>query len=443
MHRSLAALAAASLSLATLVAVPAHAAPRMAAPKVSAAPAAAVPSVAPAAGDIFPMRKEVKAAGDLEITGNTLMTCSASVSTCTAAQATGKSNSGAKLNNNDYSMQWVDVDADASTINSSAATLVIPSGAPVYFAGLYWSSGASGNQAQGSPPAGAQDVKFKVPGASTYTPLTADSYYTIGASTTNKTYSAFKDVTAQVAAAGPGSYMVGDVKGNLNVKDPTNHFAGWSLIVIYGDSSQPVRAMSVYDGLTSVSSGSSATITVKDFKTPPTGPVRTELGFVAYEGDLNITGDQFKLDSQVLSDSVRPASNFFNASITNQNGTFTKKNPNYVNQLGFDTGVIDAAGLIKNNATSATFTATSTGDQYYPAVLTFSTELFAPRYSAVKSVADVSGTSTTRPGDTLAYDLVLTNNSDALDGDVSANTVITDSFPAGTTYVPEIGRAHV
>ena len=66
-------------------------------------------------------------------------------------------------------------------------------------------------------------------------------------------YAAFADVTAQVRAAGRGTYVVADVKGDLGI----NHFAGWSLVVVYGDPTEPVRAMSVFDGLVSVTNHSS------------------------------------------------------------------------------------------------------------------------------------------------------------------------------------------
>lgn len=45
---------------------------------------------------------------------------------------------GAKLNNNDFTMTYVDVDTDPSTFNSSDSDLVLPAGSEVLFAGLYW-----------------------------------------------------------------------------------------------------------------------------------------------------------------------------------------------------------------------------------------------------------------------------------------------------------------
>ena len=376
----------------------------------------------------FPERYSVNAAGDLVITGNTLMTCPLSAANC--AEALRGGGTSARFNNNSYSMIMVDIDNDPTTVNSSSADLQIPVGAPVLFAGLYWGAGASGDQAKGRVPADASSIRLRLPNAAAYTPITG-AVTSISTSGSNKTYSAFADVTSQVRAAGRGTYVVADVKGDLGI----NHFAGWSLIVVYGDPTEPVRAMSVFDGLVSVTEGSPATINVAGFRTPPTGPVRTALGVVAYEGDLGITGDQFLLNGKALSDARRPADNYFNSSITTKTARFTAKSPDYVNQLGFDTGLIDATGRIANNATSATFRASSSGDQYYPTALTFSTELFSPRFAARKSVVDVDG-DVVRAGDELEYTLVLTNDVTVDNGDASTGTIITDVLPAGADYVP-------
>ncbi len=404
----------------------------LAAPLLAGAPAAmADESTQPAPqprANTFPERYSVNAAGDLVIAGNTLMTCPSEASKCLEARGGGGTST--RFNNNSYSMVMVDIDSDPTTVNSSSADLLIPGRAPVLFAGLYWGAGTSGDEAKGSAPAGAGTVRLRLPGGASYTTVTG-TVTPMSTNGSNKTYAAFADVTAQVRSAGRGTYVVADVKGDLGV----NHFAGWSLVVVYGDPTEPVRAMSVFDGLVSVTQGSPATIDVAGFRTPPTGPVRTALGVVAYEGDLGITGDQFLLNGKALSDARRSADNYFNSSITTKTARFSAKSPDYVNQLGFDTGLIDATGRIANNATSATFRASSSGDQYYPAALTFSTELFSPKFAARKSVVDLDG-DVVRAGDELEYTLVLTNDVTADNGDASTGTVITDVLPAGAAYIP-------
>ena len=55
-----------------------------------------------------------------------------------AGAANARAGVGTKLNNNDFSMVFVDVDSDRSTFNSSRADLALPAGGSVLFAGLYW-----------------------------------------------------------------------------------------------------------------------------------------------------------------------------------------------------------------------------------------------------------------------------------------------------------------
>ena len=98
----------------------------------------------------FGPRFTVNTQGDITIAGNTLMSCLTSDPPCPNARL----GTGSSLNNNDRVMTHVDVDGSAATFNSSDATLTIPAGAPVLFAGLYYggkvsagTGGVSGNPA--------------------------------------------------------------------------------------------------------------------------------------------------------------------------------------------------------------------------------------------------------------------------------------------------------
>jgi hypothetical protein len=126
----------------------------------------------------------VQTTGDVTLIGNTIMTCAAG-GQCASAQAGG---GGGNVNNQNFTMQYVDVDGDATTFSSSSATLSLPSGATVLFAGLYWggfSAVASRNTA-----------KLALPGGG-YSVITAQQLDAIGSA-----YQGFVDVTAQVKAAG-------------------------------------------------------------------------------------------------------------------------------------------------------------------------------------------------------------------------------------------------
>ena len=378
---------------------------------------------AAAADRSFTPRFSVNDTGDITMVSNTLMTCPTS-STCTRARAADPTLSDSNLQNNAYAMTYVDVDGDPTTFNSSTSNLNLPAGSTVLFAGLYWAGDTSGSGSNSAPNAADRDeVRFRPPGAAAYQTITATTLDT-GSPTTR--YQGFADVTSLVAAAGNGTYTVGNVQAGQGA----DHYAGWTLVIAYRNPAEPARNLTVFDGLRSVSGTTGQTIPVSGFLTPPSGPVNTKIGIVAYEGDLGIPGDSANLNGTTLSDSQNPANNFFNSSISNTGSRVTTKNVDYPNQLGYDADIVNANGILGNNATSANIGLTTSGDVYIPGVVTFATELFAPKIVQTKTIVDVNG-GTVEHGDILEYRINGTNTGQ--DGAVSF--VLRDPIPANTTYV--------
>ena len=256
-----------------------------------------------------------------------------------------------------------------------------------------------------------------------------------------QTYRCFADVTAFVQSKGTGGYMAADVQAQDGVY---NTCAGWSLVVAYSAPGTPgelPRNLVVFDGFADVNNNSpadqSVSIGVSGFKTPVSGSVNATLGFVTFEGDLGISGDQAFFKSTtgpqtVLGDAVHPTTNFFDSAISNRGSYVTTKSPNYVNQLGFDAALIAANGIIKNGDTSATVTVTSDQDQYYPSVITTSCELYAPAVTIQKQVTDLTPSDPVQPGDTLLYTITVSNA--AGDSDAATGVTVNDLIPANTTY---------
>ncbi len=379
----------------------------------------------------FTPRFSTNDTGNITMVANTLETCPADApgkNACAQAQAGA---AGATLNNNDWNMQRIDADGDpATTLDSSSATLSLPAGATVLFAGLYYgavtSAGTGGSSANASL---RNQVKLKVPGATSYTTLTAP-VLDVSSSSADGRYQGFVDVTNQVAAAGSGTYWVGDVQEATGM----DRYGGWAIVIAYEDPTQPLRNLTVFDGLQSVTQGTPGVkIALSGFLTPPAGQVQTTLGVVAYEGDRGLTGDSLSLNTTTLSDAANPANNFFNSSISSAGVNVTTKNPNYANQLGFDALLVNANGVLPNSATSAAITLQTSSDQYFPGVVTFATNLYAPSVQATKSVANVThpGGPNER-GDTLRYTVGFTNSGQ----DGARDFLATDVIPGGTTYVP-------
>jgi large repetitive protein len=385
----------------------------------------AIGVASPALADrAFTPRFSTNANGDIAIVGNTLETCQTSVADCANARA----GIGSVLNNNNFSM--VRANTDSATLDSSSARLSLPAGARVLFAGLYYGSrttaGTGGKAAPDTSVAGLSKVDFKPPGASAFEHLTT----AVDLSTeVTGAYAAFVNVTGHVQRAGSGVYTVANVQSATG----EDRYAGWALVVAYEAAGEPPRNLSVFDGLQSVTQGKPAvTIPVSGFQTPLSGPVRTKLGFVAYEGDRGLTGDSATLDGKVLSDKVNAANNFFNSAISTNGQNFTDKTPDYVNQLGFDAKLIGIDGLLANGATSATIGLKTSSDQYLPHVITFATDLYAPVIRATKTVANLTHPDgPTRAGDRLRYTVTFANEG----LEAATNFVATDKIPPNATYV--------
>ena len=369
----------------------------------------------------FTVRYQTNDTGDITFAANTLMTAPPSDPAAVNAQ----NGVGSKVANNDFVMTYVDVDSDPTTFNSSRSDLVMPAGSQVLFAGLYWGSRTNGTTL-GAATALRNTVKFMTPGGA-YQDLTGSLVGSKG-----NEYHCFKDVTGLVAAAGDGTYTVANVQAQ---KDRTDAYAGWSLVVAYRAPGEHARNLTVFDGYASVAttptSDKSVDIQIDGFKAPLQGPVKATLGFIAYEGDLKMTGDTVKFDGKSLSNAANPVNDFFNSTISNRGALVSTKDPDYVNQLGYDADLITADGIIKNAATKATITMTTGGETYYPGVVTSAIDIFAPEISVVKTVVDDNGGDVVA-GDVLTYTMTVANDATALDNAI--NTVLKDVIPVGTTY---------
>ena len=371
----------------------------------------------------FAVRYSTNDAGSITFAANTLMTCPDAAPTCAAARA--GTQPGTLGNNNGYAMTYLDVDGNPATFNSSTANLTLPADAVVLWAGLYWKGdvAAAPRGAAAPNPAAFNTALFRVPGSTAYTPVTSAA-----PDVTSTRYTSFVEVTDQVSDAGVGTYGVANVQTGTG----EDRYGSWELIVVYRDSTEPPRNLTVFDGLQTISRATPvATLSLTGFTTPPFGPVRSTVGLGSSEGDRTSTGDSATLNSTPITDPANPANNVFNSSITRFGVDVTDKNPNYVNQLGSDLNLFREDGVLPNSATSATIRLTTGGETYYPNLVFFTTDIYAPEIRPLKSVVDLNGGAAQR-GDVLEYTVQLTNEGQ----DPAVALRFLDPIPARTDFVP-------
>ncbi len=175
------------------------------------------------------------------------------------------------------------------------------------------------------------------------------------------------------------------------------------------------------------------TIGLSGFRTPNVGPVNSSVGVLAYEGDFGTTGDGASIRNgaggfTALSNAANPVNNLFNSSISFNGVNGTQRFPDYVNNLGFDADVFALPGVLGNNQTSTEIRLTTSGDAYQTGAVSITTDLYAPKIEAQKTVdADVADVS-----QVLTYTIPVQNTGQ----DEATGVVFTDAIPANTSYVP-------
>ena len=182
-------------------------------------------------------------------------------------------------NNNSYVMGYVDADADATTIDSSSATVALPAGATVVWAGLYWAADTTAGAGVGRADAANRGtVRFKA-GAGAYQP-SPPRPPTCSPPPRRPRATARSATSPRVAAAGSGTYTVANVQTGTG----NDRFAGWALFVAYRDTAQPIRRLT--------STTASARSTRRTPSRPPSrrstrrrpAPVTTKAGLLDLRG---------------------------------------------------------------------------------------------------------------------------------------------------------------
>jgi hypothetical protein len=226
----------------------------------------------------FSIRFQTSQKGSITMVSNTALTCNPNTNGCNTATAFSTNSSGSTSNsNNGWTMQYTDMDGNASTFMSSSDSLNLLNCSEISWAGLYWN--ASNTNGASSTPAGytsRDQVKLKVNNGA-YQTLTADQI--INNVTAYQSYFCFKNITSIVQTAG--------IKARFTLADMfawtggTNLAAGWSIVVVYKNTTLTDRILTVFDGLAVVNSGNNVNIPINGFVTPLSGPVNFELGVIS------------------------------------------------------------------------------------------------------------------------------------------------------------------
>ncbi len=342
-----------------------------------------------------------------------------------------------------------------NTFNSSSADLVLPAGITnptIKFARLYW-GGRITTANMGTNDVNVRSVKIKK-GNGAYQTVTAPvgqvDKVALPGNTSFTAYQAYFDITTFVNANKAGTYTVADINVNTgNTEGGGGNYGGWTIMVAYEHPNGTFSNIRIYDGFILVNNGnapSSQTITLSGLNPSSafSGQADANMSFFAWEGDANLgatnsnpAGDYVKLNDVVVTNSLNPAQNFWNGTITRNGQHVTTKNPSFVNNMGIDIDEINiGSGYgITPGMTSINVEFGTEADQYYPSVFGFSMAANPPLVHLDKTGV-ITGQGSTNsllyPHETITY--ILSGRNDGLGS--SINNVVVDTLPVGLIYVP-------
>ncbi|ARU05592.1 hypothetical protein CCO03_13670 [Comamonas serinivorans] len=384
---------------------------------------------------------QVNQRGDFVLMGNTLgQSCTAGTPAPVVGTVSTAGACGSGIAANEIDVFWRAEDKGTAWANTSitpsqarsTAVLNLPAGATVTHAWLYWSA-----TLRTAPVPGTVTATLEVPASGSSQVVAASNVATT--SLGSNWYRARADVTQLVQAHGAGAYRV----GNIPTRDVRNlndsyAYAGWWMVVFYERPSDPLRNLTLFDGMDLVQYGSPANATISGFQVP-NGPFSAKLGVVALEGDAAYIGDGLRVNGGQLFDAQNPVDNFFNGSrsylgmpVSNA-GDLPRLTGASRSLAGLDFDVVDITPRLSQGATTASVSATSTYDVYGLATFITSIDTYVPSFNtSTMTVTPQGGGTAVLPGDELAYAVSVSNTGE----DGASNLVLRNALPAGVSYVP-------
>ena len=390
-----------------------------------------------------------------------------------------------KADNSQRNLEYTNVDP-GNTRNSSSARVKNPNpsstcGLTVKKAYLYWGAAYKPDNVTGAnrltnpvlDPSKFNQLRFRQ-GNGTYHNITGTILHSDGGANPadgrrQSAYACVADVTQYVTSINNETFTVADMQAPYgNETNGNGYAAGWTLFIIYEDTTKPARNITLFDGFEVVNTDNSPEIKVSGFTTVPSPlPVNAKIAFAALEGESYLGGDEIKIKTNKTNgnqikitapgredDSVQHCyyvytwyggrrlecgeaikSNFFNSTITNENGVNVNRNPAYTNLYGFDAGIFDLQNngnsIIGNDTTEASFYPSTTQDVFYPFMFAFNVEVITPQIVMEKRAYDsnnndITGANNIKVGSSIRYEIKFKN----IGNDDAKDLVISDVLPA-------------
>lgn len=308
------------------------------------------------------------------------------------------------------------------TVGSSSNSAVsgIPAGASIEAAYLYW--GGSGNSIDSAVTLNGNTV-------------TAGRTFT-ETSGGNAFFGGFANVTSLVSGNGTFTFSGLSVTTSDPYCSAANVMAGWALVVVYESSTEPLRAINIFDGLEAFYS-SALSLSPTGFRIPATG-IDGKMTAITWEGDPNNSGtvggfsESLSFNGSTLDDNAVPAGS--SPTVQQYDGTVTDQGSVIsTTSYGADIDTYNVSSLLSPGQTSATTYYSAGGDRVFLAAQIIS----VTSEPQVDLSITKSHSGSFNVGSNATYTLQVANAAGMQQVDYL--TTVTDTLPTGLTYVSATG----
>lgn len=292
--------------------------------------------------------------------------------------------------NDEFNMQYIDVDQDEATFSSSNAELFLEnqSNKKIVYAGLYWSATYKYNVgllkndtkyiAQDDRREPFNTIKIKFPNQEKYTTIEGETLFDGKQDRDLKDFSpyvVYADITSYVnqLKTFTGVYTLANIRatqGKLN----GGVAGGWTILFVYEDASMSEKFITTQDGFAAINE-KPTDVVFNGFETQKGEYTNVKIACSALEGDNNSIGDQLLIGNNSsnkftpLSNFIRKENNFFNSSITIDDNYFYNRFPDSKNTLGYDAFLFSVANqnnsIIQDKDKEVALRFKSQGDNYF------------------------------------------------------------------------------
>jgi uncharacterized repeat protein (TIGR01451 family) len=317
-------------------------------------------------------------------------------------------------------------DACALVGSNTGSLSGIPAGANIVAAYLYW--GGSGTTADTS-------VTFN---GSTVTAGGANVFDEIITDGSGREYfGGVADVTGMVSGNGSYSFSGLTVDNGGSYCSTATVVAGWSLVVVYGATSEPLRAINIFHGLQTFLA-SSISLVPDGFRIPSTG-INGKFTAITWEGDPGNSGtsgtfsESLRFNGTTLDDGIVPAGSV--PTVQQFDGTISNFGVGTDTSYGVDVDTYNISSLLLPGQTTATTAYSAGADR----VLLTAQIVSVTSEPTVDLAITKTHTGNFTVGANASYSLQVSNGTGAGVIAVDYPITISDTLPTGLSFVSGSG----